>query len=109
MDIFGDFFGYNPASQEERIDEAKRQISQAEFDHVIQDGKVYVSADEFSGLFGKISRLLVLRGILTSDTLSMGAAKGLEVASGVLGDVQSELLRREADAIARAGLADNDN
>lgn len=102
MDFMGDFFGTNPASPEERAAEMERLIREVEIDHVLKDGKVYMSVDQIIGTYRQVSKMLAIRAFLTQDLLSQGAAGGMDVAANILRNLSGELLRREADAILKA-------
>lgn len=102
MDLFGDFFGTNPASPEERKSAAVEALREVEFDAVIQEGKVYVSVDQLNRVFSSTAKLLALRGLILQDERAVGASAGMETASSILTDISAEVLRREADAILKA-------
>ncbi len=98
----GDFFGTNPATPEEREAQIARSLRESQVDHIIKDGQVYLNAEEIASTYRHVSKLLVLRALLTGDDLSKGAAGGMDVAGKILADLSGELLRREADAIFKA-------
>jgi len=102
MDFMGDFFGTNPATPEEREAHIKDSLQKTEVKHVIKDGEVYLNVSEVTAAFNQVSKLLTLKGLLTGDDISFGAAKGMSVASGILDKISGEFLRREADAILKA-------
>lgn len=101
MDVFGDFFGYDPATPEERAEMVGKTLREVKLDYVIKGGNVYLSAEEFSQTFTNVSRLLGLRALLTNDVASLGASNGMSAAAKLINDTASELLRREADAILK--------
>lgn len=102
MDFMGDFFGTNPASPEEREAEKARLLREAELDHVIVNGKVYVNGEEVARVYRKVAQMLVVRAFLTQDVLSKGMAGGMEAAAKIVQNISGELLRREAEAIIKA-------
>lgn len=102
MDMFGDIFGTNPSTPEERNAAAEAALRETEFDAIIQDGKVYVSVDQLGRVYSQTAKLLALRGFIMQDERTVGASAGMETAGTIMTDISAEVLRREAESILRA-------
>lgn len=101
MDVFGDFFGYNPATPEERKAQMDKTLADVQVDHVIKDGRVYINAEEIAGVYASVAGMLAIKALISGDAISAGASEGIKVSASLLTKLTSEILRREADAILK--------
>ena len=77
-------------------------LKQVEIDHVIKDGKVYFEAEELASKLALAAISTTGVGLSTADPSAMIVAEGYLIIGELLLSIQSELLRREADAAFKA-------
>lgn len=93
-------FMNNELTEEDMQSQIQESERGAEWDYVVKNGKVYLSADELIRSIALSSRTAGLLCALKGDREGAIMAHGMSATADVIKGANSEILRREATKIA---------